>query len=867
MKRRRASRARRNFRKIFLLAVILSVGSFFVIQGGASFAATTHNLVKYPKNKMTRLTLKKVYVDKRPKGMGSLQGFTMTDKYYVLIMRPPGQEDNNRIEIIRRSDEKDVTKSFGNPTYNMGHGNDATWNSKTNEIIVVDGSRKRQVRIDAKTFKKKGTMNLVNSKGQALSASGIAYDKERNIYYTASGSSIRTFNTNNKLVSSFSEKHHQTNQGFSYNNGYFYRPTWESAGTYKDAIYDGIFKKNTTIIYQFGLNGSFTHAYYIDNPLYEVESMAFDEKNVPYIAFNGPSGCFSIYKVTDSNLLKKLRQSYTISYFDNGGSGSPKDQTAYVGIETTISKTKPTRKGYNFLGWSTNKKATKASYKPNTKYLKPYGKSNANVKLYAVWGITQYTVAYNANGGTGAPGSQSIDSNKNATLSKTKPTRSGYTFLGWSTNQKATTAEYQPGATYSGKKTTTFYAVWQINSYTITYNANGGTNAPKAQTANINQPITISTVKPTRSGYTFLGWSTDSKATSAQYAAGAKYTAGKSTTLYAVWQKNTPPAPVVQTITITYDANGGTNAPAATTGYEGKIILSTVRPTRSGYIFLGWSANQSAVKADYQPGASYPGKSSITLYAVWQQLITVTFDANGGESAPSAQQAKYGQEFALTNAKPTRSGYDFLGWNTDKNAKEAKYQPGDKLNLTGNITLYAIWEKNTYTVKFNPNGGSTWPTPVSTRDGEIVIPQTRISRGGYEFVGWDTDKNAKEAKYQPGDIIKDNVQDMTLYAIWQEIANDPSGMVELLDTDAEDENINDASEVNDGEEDATISLTAEEEPEELPETGPAEVVVAIIALVCVGGGVAYWMTSQTQLNKLQRSVRGTKSGTKKHRRK
>ena len=792
MKRRRASRARRNFRKIFLLAVILSVGSFFVIQGGASFAATTHNLVKYPKNKMTRLTLKRVYVDKRPKGMGSLQGFTMTDKYYVLIMRPPGQEDNNRIEIIRRSDEKDVTKSFGNPTYNMGHGNDATWNSKTNEIIVVDGSRKRQVRIDAKTFKKKGTMNLVNSKGQALSASGIAYDKERNIYYTASGSSIRTFNTNNKLVSSFSEKHHQTNQGFSYNNGYFYRPTWESAGAYKDAIYDGIFKKNTTIIYQFGLNGSFTHAYYIDNPLYEVESMAFDEKNVPYIAFNGPSGCFSIYKVTDSNLLKKLRQSYTISYFDNGGSGSPKDQTAYVGIEATISKTKPTRKGYNFLGWSTNKKATKASYKPNTKYLKPYGKSNANVKLYAVWGITQYTVAYNANGGTGAPGSQSIDSNKNATLSKTKPTRSGYTFL---------------------------------------------------------------------------GWSTDSKATSAQYVAGAKYTAGKSTTLYAVWRKNTPPAPVVQTITITYDANGGTNAPAATTGYEGKIILSTVKPTRSGYIFLGWSANQSAVKADYQPGASYPGKSSITLYAVWQQLITVTFDANGGESVPSAQQAKCGQEFALTNAKPTRSGYDFLGWNTDKNAKEAKYQPGDKLNLTGNITLYAIWEKNTYTVKFNPNGGSTWPTPVSTRDGEIVIPQTRISRGGYEFVGWDTDKNAIEAKYQPGDIIKDNVQDMTLYAIWQEIANDPSGMVELLDVDAEDENINDASEVNDGEEDATISLTADEEPEELPETGPAEVVVALIALVCVGGGVAYWMTSQTQLNKLQRSVRGTKSGTKKHRRK
>ena len=463
MKRRRTLRVRKNFRRIFLLATILSVGTFFAVQGSKSFAsATTHNLIKYPKNKMTRLTLKKVYSDKRPKGMGSLQGFAMTDKYYVLILRPPGQDDNNRVEIIRRSDNKDITESFGNPAYNMGHGNDATWNSKTNEIIVVDSGRKCLVRLDANTFKKKGTITQKSPSGKPVSNSGIAYDKARDIYYASGGSDIRAFNNENILVSSFTEKRNQINQGLAYNNGYLYRPTWESAGTHKNAPYDGIFKKNTTVIYQFGLDSSFTQAYYIDNPLYEVESMAFDEKNVPYIAFNGPSGNYSIYKVTDANLLKKIRRSYTISYFDNGGSGSPKEQTAYVGTETAISKTEPTREEYAFLGWSTNKNATKASYQPGVKYLKPYGESNTNVKLYAIWGRTQHTITYNANGGTGAPDSRVADFNENITLAKTKPTRSGYTFLGWSTNQNAAKAEYQPGDIIKENvKDITLYAIWQ----------------------------------------------------------------------------------------------------------------------------------------------------------------------------------------------------------------------------------------------------------------------------------------------------------------------------------------------------------------------------------------------------------------------
>ncbi len=861
MAKKRAIYARKEIFRILLLAFFIATSNFLVSPQDNIHAATVeHNLVKYPKSKMTRLTLKKVYSAKRPKGCGSLQGFAMTDKYYVFVMRPPGQEDNNRIEIVRRSDNKNVSASFKNPVYNVGHGNDATWNSKTDEVAIADGNRKRLFRVSADTFKYTGVTKLVNSKGEALSASGVAYDKTRDAYYTATGGHIRTFNSKNQLVASFIERHNQTNQGFAYNNGYLYRPTWESAGHYTGSVYDGVFKRNTTVIYQFGIDGSFTHGYYIDNPLYEVESMAFDENNVPYLAFNGPSGYYTVFKVTDTNLLKKIRQSYTISYFDNGGKGSPKEQTAYVGIEKKLSATKPTRTNYTFLGWSTNASATKASYSAGGKFLRPYGKSNANIKLYAVWKRNTYMISYDANGGTGAPAAQTIDIAKNATISSVKPTRTNYTFLGWATSATATKATYSPSASYTAKKSVTLYAVWKASTYVITYNANGGTGAPTAQTATSGREVSLSATKPTRSGFTFKGWATKPDATSAQYAAGAKYTGKNNVTLYAVWVKNatptpTPaPAPAVQKITITYDANGGTGAPVATTGEVGKISLSPVMPTRAGCSFLGWSTDKTASSASYQPGAKYSGSTSATLYAVWKQIIIViSYDANGGTGAPASQNANYGQSFTISSTKPTRSGYEFLGWNVDKGAKVASHASGQVASFTDNTVLYAVWEQAPHVIKFDANGGTGAPATISTRDGEIVIPEARPAREGYMFMGWGLSVTDTEPKYQPGDIVKESIENVTFYAVWQKTAAVPIDGKEEYDDDAEDETVNDTSDVNGGEEDDTFSVDVDN-PAALPTSGPAEVATVIIALVCVSSITAYWAMSKKQLRTIEQAV-------------
>ena len=131
-----------------------------------------------------------------------------------------------------------------------------------------------------------------------------------------------------------------------------------------------------------------------------------------------------------------------------------------------------------------------------------------------------YTVSYNANGGSGAPSSQTKWYDESLTLSSTKPTRTGYTFKGWSTSSTATTATWSAGGTYTTNATDTLYAVWKANTYTVSYNANGGSGAPSSQTKTYGKTLTLSSTVPTTTNYNFVGWATSSTATTASYQAG-----------------------------------------------------------------------------------------------------------------------------------------------------------------------------------------------------------------------------------------------------------------------------------------------------------------------------------------------------------
>lgn len=160
----------------------------------------------------------------------------------------------------------------------------------------------------------------------------------------------------------------------------------------------------------------------------------------------------------------------------------------------------------------------------------------------------------------------------------------------------------------------TSFTIPAFPTYTISYNANGGSGAPSGQTKKYNTALTLSSTKPTRAGFTFQGWATSASG-SVAYAAGAKYTANASATLYAVWTANK--------YTISYNANGGSGAPSSQTKTHGAALtLSTTKPTRANYTFLGWSTSATATTATYAAGGKYTANASATLYAVWERSYT-----------------------------------------------------------------------------------------------------------------------------------------------------------------------------------------------------------------------------------------------------
>lgn len=293
-------------------------------------------------------------------------------------------------------------------------------------------------------------------------------------------------------------------------------------------------------------------------------------KNTPAsytVNFNANGGSVSptsvIVTAGKSATLPTPTKKYTLSYNANNGSGAPSSQSVSVSCK----------------GWSTSNTASSASYSCGSSY-----KPTTNITLYAVW-----------------------YSNGSATISSTKPTRSGYTFLGWSTSSSASSASYSSGSSISISSNTTLYAVWKKNpttSYTVNYNANGGSVSPSSATVTAGNSVTLPTPSKTANitynanggsgapssqnvSLSCSGWSTSSTASSASYSCGSSYKPTANTTLYAVWGKGT-------------------------------TTLSSTKPTRAGYTFLGWANDKNATSAEFQSGTKVSLKDNVTIYAIWK---------------------------------------------------------------------------------------------------------------------------------------------------------------------------------------------------------------------------------------------------------
>lgn len=295
-------------------------------------------------------------------------------------------------------------------------------------------------------------------------------------------------------------------------------------------------------------------------------------------------------------------------------------------------------------------------------------------------------------------------------------------------------------------------------TYTVSYNANGGSGAPATQVKKYGKTLTLSNTIPTKSDYTFKGWATRADG-GVVYSAGESYTANANVTLYAVWELNT--------YKVTYNANGGTRQPSAQTKTHNiDLTLSSSIPTRTGYTFLGWATNSNG-DVVYSPGGIYTLNADITLYAVWAiNTFTISYDANGGSGTPDAQIKTYGQSLTITSVIPVKEGYTFLGWATDSDGSGTLYSPGDSFKINADTTLYAVWEVTTYKITYFISEENT-KTDVKFHWYDYIIYTEIPTLKGYIFQGWATEVNG-EIVYAPGDTYSTN-EELNLYAIWEKI--------------------------------------------------------------------------------------------------
>lgn len=231
---------------------------------------------------------------------------------------------------------------------------------------------------------------------------------------------------------------------------------------------------------------------------------------------------------------------------------------------------------------------------------------------------TDYTLSYNANGGSGAPASQTVTGIGSATftISSTTPTRTGHNFLGWSTSSATTRATYNAGGSITISKNTTLYAVWEAITYTVSYNkgANGtGTNTTATKTH--GTALTLKGAIFTRTGYTQTGWATSDGGAKA-YELNGSYTDNKAVTLYPFW--------TAKTYTVTFNPNGGTVSTASKTVTYGQQYGSLPTPTRIGYKFDGWFTSASG-GTQVKTTTTVNVTANQTLYAHWtvQSIIRV----------------------------------------------------------------------------------------------------------------------------------------------------------------------------------------------------------------------------------------------------
>ena len=428
--------------------------------------------------------------------------------------------------------------------------------------------------------------------------------------------------------------------------------------------------------------------------------------------------------------------SYTITYKANGGSGADQTQSVQYGTAWTTKGAIFTKTGYTLSSWNTKADGSGTKYSLNTKQT---DKQSSNLTLYAQWSPITYIVRYHANGGTGTMKDQTLTYDKKEALSPNAFTGpDNQAWVGWNTKADGTgksvmsTSDDPVALNLASKQDQVIdlYAQWGEIAGRIDYELNGGID-PGNPTSYSTTTKDFTLMAPTKTGYTFTGW-TGSNGTTPQKTVTIKKGTTGNMFYEAHWKANT--------YTLVYNGNGSTSGSMSnqTLTYDKEHTLTKNAFAKNGYIFAGWNtkANGSGTKyndADKVKNLANEQGSTITLYAQWtKKIVTLTFDGNGGSDGGTIEK----QSTLLIGTLPTssRSGYTFLGWYTAKSG-------GTKITETTvvpnqNTTYYAHWKGEGFNITYDLDGGKVSGNPDSYTPESATITLKNPTKTGHTFLGW-----------------------------------------------------------------------------------------------------------------------------------
>lgn len=441
---------------------------------------------------------------------------------------------------------------------------------------------------------------------------------------------------------------------------------------------------------------------------------------------------------------------YTLA-FDNGKAGATGTMDITGTMESiTLTYDAPqnlpavgfSRTAYDFTGWALTATG-EVKYADKAEVENLATEQDATVTLYGKWTPIVYPITYDLAGGALAEGvtnpvEYTIES---ANFTLKNPTRRGYNFAGW-TGTDLTEATKTVTVTTGHYGERSYTATWTPIIYNITYDLKGGEVATANPATYTIESGAIKLNNPTRTGYTFKGWTgTDLTVATVEVTIPAESIGDRS--YVATWEANP--------YKVSFDANGGDGGTMADQNfvYDAAQNLTANAFTRTGYIFTGWNSKADGTGTPYDDKQEVENLTAtrdavVTMYAQWQPIIYyVAFDKNGGTGTDMmVQKFIYDTAQELFENAYTRKGYNFDGWNSKANGSGTPYtdkQSVKNLSATQDevVTLYAQWNAITYTISYDLDGGS-----VATANPESYTIETAAftlnnpTRTGYTFKGW-----------------------------------------------------------------------------------------------------------------------------------